>query len=173
MQKKMELSDSYLDQTLAFIVKDYRRDDFSSRENVKGLKNLKIGIINAKYYIDKIKNYLPQAEIVILNSIEEFFTSKGNELDGMVYTAEAGSAWSLIYPEYTAAIPQPDILSIPLTYAMPKGENEFVQLVNKWISLKKKDMTITRLYNHWILGQNLKEKEKRWSVVRNVLHWVD
>lgn len=171
--KKMELSDSYLDQTLAFIVKDYRRDDFSSRENVKSLKKLKIGIINAKYYIDKIKNYLPQAEIVILNSIQEYFTSKGNELDAMVYTAEAGSAWSLIYPEYTAAIPQPDILSIPLTYAMPKGETEFVQLVNKWIDLKKKDMSITRLYNHWILGQNLKEKEKRWSVVRNVLHWVD
>jgi hypothetical protein len=28
-------------------------------------------------------------------------------------------------------------------------------------------------YNYWILGKNIEENNSRWSVVRNVLHWVD
>jgi hypothetical protein len=45
--------------------------------------------------------------------------------------------------------------------------------LNHWIDLKKKDNTIKKTYNYWILGQGVAIKEPRWSIIRNVLHWVE
>ena len=58
---------------------------------------------------------------MVLNSAREFFEPRGEELDALVFSAEAGSAWSLLYPAYTVAIPQPDVLAVPLAYPMPRG----------------------------------------------------
>jgi hypothetical protein len=38
------------------------------------------------------------------------------------------------------------------------------------IELKGKNETIEALYDHWILGRNPREREPRWSILRNVLH---
>jgi ABC-type amino acid transport substrate-binding protein len=164
------LSNSYMDQTLAFIVKDYRRDEFNSRESVKNLKKIRLGILNVPYYTTKVREYLPQADLVMLNSPREFFNRKEDDLDAFVYSAEAGSAWSLIYPAYTVAVPQPDVLAVPLAYAVARGDRELADFINKWIDLKREDRTISRLYDYWILGRNTTDKTPRWSVLRDVLH---
>ena len=168
----LAFSASYLDQTVALIVKTYRREEFSSREAIRRLKAPRIGVPNIPYYIDKVHRYLPQAELVVLNSIPEFFEGRGEELDALVFSAEAGSAWTLLYPAYSVAIPQPDVLAVPLAYPMAQGDPELVSFINAWIELKKKDKTIAALYDYWILGKNAVPKQPRWSVIRNVLHWV-
>jgi hypothetical protein len=109
---------------------------------------------------------------VIVNSAQEFFESKGETLDGFVYTAEEGSAWSLLYPEYTVVVPPPP-LSIPLTYPMARADQELVDYVNALIGLKKGDGTLKKLYDYWILGRFAANRQHRWSVIRNVLHWVN
>ncbi len=46
-------------------------------------------------------------------------------------------------------------------------------MVNTWIELKRKDGTIDELFEHWILRKGQREpKRPRWSVLRDVLHWV-
>jgi Na+/H+-dicarboxylate symporter/ABC-type amino acid transport substrate-binding protein len=169
----MALSTSYMDQTLAFIVKDHRRQEFSSWDAVRRLKAPLIGIPNVRYYIDKVRQYLPQATLTVVNSPKEFFELRGETLDAYVFGAESGSAWSLLYPAYTVVIPQPDTLAVPLAYPMARGETELVNFVNTWIELKKKDKTIAALYDYWILGKNAAPQQPRWSVIRNVLHWVN
>jgi Na+/H+-dicarboxylate symporter len=168
----MAFSTSYLKQTVAFIVKDHRREDFSSREAIRRLKAPRIGVLNVPYYVDKVQRYLPQAEVVLLNSVTEFFEGRGDELDAMLYSAEAGSAWSLFYPAYTVAIPQPDVLAVSSAYAMARSDQEMVSFINQWIGLKQEDKTIPALYDYWILGKNAVPTPPRWSVIRNVLHWV-
>ena len=168
----MAFSVPYQEQTVAFIVKDYRREEFSSREAVRRLTAPRIGVLNVPYYIDKVQRYLPHAEIVLLNSVTEFFEKRGDELDAMVYSAEAGSAWSLLYPAYTVAIPQPDVLIAPQAYPLARGDQDLAAFINLWIDLKKKDKTLTALHDYWILGKNAVPKTPRWSVLRNVLHWV-
>jgi Na+/H+-dicarboxylate symporter/ABC-type amino acid transport substrate-binding protein len=163
----------YMDQTLAFVVRDDRREDFGSREKVKALKELKIAAPDVPYYVRKVREYLPQAEVVLLSSPREFFTRKDDDLDALLYSAESGSAWSLIYPAYTVAVPHPDVLALPVAYAMERSDREWIDFVDTWIDLKKKDRTIASLYDYWILGKSAAEKEPRWSVIRNVLHWVN
>ena len=170
--QSMAFSTSYMDQTLAFIVKDHRRQEFSSRDAVRRLKAPRIGVPDVPYYINKVREYLPQATLVVLPSIRAFFETSGEDLDAFVFSAEAGSAWTLLYPAYSVAIPQPDVLAIPLAYPMAWGDPELVSFINTWIELKKKDKTIATLYDYWILGKNAVPKPPRWSVLRNVLHWV-
>ena len=79
----------------------------------------------------------------------------------------------MLYPAYTVAIPQPDILALPLAYGIARGERDLADFVNTWINLKKKDQTIQALYDYWILGRSAKAREPRWSVIRNVLHLVN
>jgi ABC-type amino acid transport substrate-binding protein len=165
----MIFSTPYLDQTLAFIVKDHRRNEFNSRAAIRRLQAPRIGVLNVPYYIDKVRQYLPRATLVILDSTREFFESRGEDLDALVFSAESGSAWSLRYPAYTVAIPQPDVLAVPLAYPMARGEQDLVNFVNAWIELKKKDRTIAAFYDHWILGKHAVPKQPRWSVLRNVL----
>ena len=162
----------YMDLTLAFVVKDHRLEEFSSRETLRHLKAPRIGVLNVPYYIDKVQQLVPQAIIVQLNSITEFFEGKGEELDAFLFAAEAGSAWSLLYPAYTVAIPQPGVLKGPVAYPLPRGDRELADFINVWIELKKRDGTIDKLYDYWILGKNAVPKQPHWSVLRNVLHWV-
>lgn len=170
---QVSFSTPYMDMTLAFIVKDHRRDDFNSREAVRSLEAPSIGIPNVPYYVDKARSYLPKAKIVLLNSPGTFFKKKGEDLDALLYSAEAGAAWSLLCPEYTVAIPHPDILKAPFAYLVAHGDRDLADFVSVWIELKKRDKTIERLYDYWILGKGAEKKGPRWSIMRNVLHWVD
>jgi ABC-type amino acid transport substrate-binding protein len=165
----MIFSTPYIDQTLAFIVKDHRRNEFNNRAAIRRLLAPRIGVPDVPDYVDKVRHYLPQATFVLLNSAREFFESHGEDLDALVFSAESGSAWSLLYPAYTVAIPRPDVLAVPLAYPMARGNQELANFINSWIELKKKDRTIATFYDHWILGKHAVPKQPRWSVLRNVL----
>jgi hypothetical protein len=64
------------------------------------------------------------------------------------------------------------VLKLPVAYLLPRGDWEMVGFINTWIELKKRDRTINALYDYWILGKNAVPQQPRWSVLRNVLHWV-
>lgn len=166
------LSAPYLDMTLAFIVKDHRRQEFSSLAAIRRLTAPRLGILNVPYYMDKVHQVMPQATVVPFQSISDFFAGRGEEVEAFLYSAEAGSAWSLLYPAYTVVIPQQQrVLKIPLVYLAPRGDHEWIDVINAWLELKKRDGTIEALYDYWILGKNAVPQPPRWSVLRNVLHW--
>ncbi|NOR13175.1 MAG: cation:dicarboxylase symporter family transporter [Candidatus Aminicenantes bacterium] len=172
--KRLRFSDSYLDLTLAIAVEDHRRREFQSIEKIQRMRDLKIGIpFGDRYYNEKLKRILPSAEIVILDSVEEFFQEKRNDLDALIVSAEGGSAWTLIYPQYQIVIPESVDYVQPVGYPIPKGDPDLVNFINGWLEFKKKDGTIDRLYNYWILGIGAEDKGHRWSIIRDVLHWVD
>jgi ABC-type amino acid transport substrate-binding protein len=170
---RMAFSNSYLDQTLGFLVQDHRREDFSSRQAIRRLESPRIGVLDIPYYMDKLRRYLPDAEVVKLSSPREFLRDESGEFDAMLYSAESGSAWSLVYPQFSVAIPHPDVVSAPLAYPVARGEDEMVAFLSSWVELKRKDGTIGALYEHWVLGQAAKKRGPRWSVIRDVLGWVE
>jgi ABC-type amino acid transport substrate-binding protein len=70
-------------------------------------------------------------------------------------------------------LPWPSSAKRPVGYPVPNADPAWQQFVSTWVDLKKKDGTVDRLYAHWILGGGAISKEPRWSVIRDVLHWVD
>lgn len=170
--EEMDFSRSYLSETAAFIVKDYRRNDFTSAEARAKLKSIRIADVTNRNpdYVSLVQHYFPQAEFVPIKSVEEFFADKHDRFDAMLGSAERGSAWSLLYPDFSVALPRPDLLQLPLAYAVSYKYPEFVKLISAWVELKKNDGTINTLYDYWVLGKNAVPSKPRWSIIQNVLN---
>ena len=62
---------------------------------------------------------------------------------------------------------------MPAAYAVPKGDIEMMEFVSNWIELKRKDGTVDALYEYWMMGGAAKPRKPRWSVIRDVLGWID
>jgi Na+/H+-dicarboxylate symporter/ABC-type amino acid transport substrate-binding protein len=171
--QEIKFTNPYLIETLAFVVRDADRTLFGSRKAIQKLESLRIAIPNVPTLAEKLKKALPQAEVVILETLEEFFNQKGREYDALFLTAEAGSAWSILFPDYSVALPQPGITKMPVSYAVNDRDQEWLQFMNTWLELKKHDGTVNELYDYWVLGKSEKLKKPRWSVIRDVLGWVE
>jgi ABC-type amino acid transport substrate-binding protein len=173
--EKMVFSKPYINATVGFIVRDHRRNEFATREAIQNIPDLKIGIpvSVSDYFFKKVKDYLPRAEIVDVDSIREFFETNAKQLDALLWEAEGGSAWTLLYPRFQAVVPIPDIYKIPVAYPVAGRDREFAEFLSQWITLKTQTRDYAELYDHWILGLSAVPKQPRWSVIRDVLKWVE
>jgi ABC-type amino acid transport substrate-binding protein len=92
-------SSVYLDETLAFLVRDGDRDKFSSWDQIRALGAITLVAPNLPYYIDKIRERLPRAKMKIVPDVASALTQQG-EFDAIALPAERGSAWTLLslYP---------------------------------------------------------------------------
>jgi Na+/H+-dicarboxylate symporter/ABC-type amino acid transport substrate-binding protein len=159
--------------TLAFLVRDQERDLFSSWANLQSSPSLKIGLPrDYPYYQAKLKGLLPDAQLIGINSEEAFLKEENVSIDANITAAEVGSAWTILYPDYSIAIPKP-IVAVPIAYGIPYGEQSLLNVVNAWLEVKQQDGTIKSLYNYWIQGQTATVDPPRWSIIRNVLGWVN
>lgn len=171
---KVAFSDSYTYHTVGLIVKDARRDDFSLMVNIKEMENLNLGVLDSAYYKKSIEDLFPEANQTSVDSVRKFFKGKlDEEVDAFVYSTEAGSAWAILYPEYTVVVPKGLRLKAPVGFGLPKGQLDYTQFINTWLELKKDNGFLDSVYNFWILGENPKAKKPRWSVIRDVLGWQD
>ena len=170
---EMEFSAPYMDETVAFVVPDRRRAEFSSAEWIRATKGLRVAVPSLPYLTELIHREFPgvtQIEIPFNNqSLNEFFEGRGPQVDGLVFTAERGSFRTLVHPAYSVAVPHPVVLKLPLAYAVAQRDVEFARFLSLWIELKKKDGTIQSLYDHWILGRDAQQPKKHWSVLSDVL----
>jgi Na+/H+-dicarboxylate symporter/ABC-type amino acid transport substrate-binding protein len=166
-------SRSYLDLNLAFVVRDHERESFSDFALLREREDLTIAMISTHYFEPKIRRRLPNARIVYLEAAEDFFNGSDQGADALMLSAEEGSAYSYRYPRYTVARVRSGGIRLPAAYAIPKGDVEMMEFVSNWIDLKRKDGTIDSLHEYWMLGGASRSKEPRWSIIRNVLGWVD
>ncbi len=165
-------SDTYLDQTAAFLVPDHRRREFTDVESIGRLQGLKVAVPN-EYYLQRLRHALPDVEGILIDDIERYLQGEPPQADALLYTAEAGSAWTLMFPAYSVVVPAGLNLKIPTAFMIPAGSERYLDFVDTWLELKMKNGQIAEAYERWILGKGATEQQPRWSVIRNVLHWVD
>jgi ABC-type amino acid transport substrate-binding protein len=159
--------------TPGLAVQDHERTALDTREELLGSEGLRIGIVDDPNLIDVARKRLPGAEIVEVPSAAAFFEAETPIADVLIISAEAGSAWTLLYPAYHVVTPFKREVRWPLGYPVAPGDEEFLRFVDRWIDLKVYGGVINQLYDHWILGKTAVPNVPRWSIIRNVLHWVD
>jgi Na+/H+-dicarboxylate symporter len=170
----MLFSEPYLDETLAFVVKDHLRDQFSTWAAIVELGAFRVAIPNLPYYIDQLKTRAPALKLALIDTVAQIEAHlKGETFDAIAMPAESGSVLTLLYPKFTVVVPEPGIVKIPLAYPVARRDHDWANFINTWIELKRRDGTIEALYGHWVLGKQAVKREPRWSVMRNVLHWVN
>ncbi|MEM8767021.1 MAG: cation:dicarboxylase symporter family transporter [Pseudomonadota bacterium] len=172
--RRWRFGGSPIDLNLGFLVPDHARRDFADLINLQRRSELRLGVVQFDPAFERrLTLLLPNATIEAIPSPRPFLRGERPELDAVVYSAEGGSAWTLIYPEYSVIVPQPNTIQLPAGYPVPVDDERWARYVEQWVLLKQKDGTVNALFDHWIRGRGAESTEPRWSVVRNVLGWVD
>jgi len=170
--QEVTFSRTYFDHSVGFVLLDHMRDNFAKLETVRGLSNLEILVPVDRHYLEFSKENFPRAKLTPIDSPRAFF--KGEYGDAvMLASAESGSAWTLLYPEYGVAIPKGLSVKAPAAIALPEGDPDFATYINTWLLLSEKNGFMSKLYDYWILGEEYHPSEPRWSIMRNVLGLTD
>jgi len=168
-------SHPYTNHTAGLMVTDDRRDDFSTVNKIKAMKSLNLGILDSAYYKNYYKKPIqalfPNATISTVENPRKYFKGQYPELDAFIYSAEAGSAWAMLYPGYSSIIAKGLKLTAPIGFSLPKAQPDFTRYINTWLNFKEENAYLQKSYDHWILGIDPESRKPRWSVVRNVLGW--
>jgi Na+/H+-dicarboxylate symporter/ABC-type amino acid transport substrate-binding protein len=165
-------SEPYLDETAAFVVKDHLRSRFETWESIRSAKDLVIGIPALPYYERLLRARLPDVPLKTFVVTQDPLDRRAG-FDAVALPAERGSVQTLLHPGWTVVVPQPDVIKVPVAFPLARHDQAWANFVNMWIEMKRRDGTLDTLYNHWILGRDAQKTVPRWSVIRNVLHWVD
>lgn len=168
----MLFSAPYQEETLAFLVKDHLRDQFSSWDQIRRLGSVTIGTPDLPYFISFLREKLPDAQLAPIHP-ERMFLEGSESLDVVLMSAERGSTLTLLHPEYAVAVPEPGIFKVPLAYPIACRDESWRAFMNTWIELQQRNGTMEGLYAHWVLGKDTGKQAPRWSVIGDVLHWVD
>jgi len=168
------LSDPYLDVTVGFAMLDRRRHEFESLEALRHSKGLTIGIPLSREQVRRsLEHYFGDADvnIVTVEFWSSYFEGKHPELDAFLVPAEHASAWTLVHPEYSVVVPQPNPIEVATGFGMPLGQHDLRRFINEWIIYAEGTGLLRRNYEQWVLGKGAEDQTPRWSIMRNVLGW--
>jgi Na+/H+-dicarboxylate symporter len=156
-----------------FAVRDERRHEFATLASLRRHQGLVIGVpVAMEFMQDRIRDYLGplDARFVNLASPREFFEGQRPDVDALFMRAEVGSAWSLLYPEYTVVVPQPAPYKAPAGVAVSRAyAADLAAFIDDWLVIQRASGALTRAQDYWVLGRGAEEKRPRWSILRNVL----
>ncbi len=158
----------YINMTTALVVEDHRRKEFKSWSEIDKQYFTRIGVVGERR-ANNARRYLPNTDFVLLETYSEFFADNPKHVDALVMSAEAGSAWTILYPAYSVAVPEPH-LKANAGLAIPLANSDFQDFVNNWLQMHQTSGTIEKLYGKWILGTKAEQKEGRWSIGRDLLN---
>lgn len=170
---KLDLSEPIMNFTLALVVPESLKADYADLETIRRRGAFTLGVPTGNVFAHQIIERFPEAEIVELESESAFFENPRQDLNALLTSAEGGAAWTLVHPFYAVVNPFPQPLRLPAAYPFAGPDPRFERLLNHWIKLQRTNGTFQELFDHWILGRGSETKGPRWSVIRDVLHWVD
>ena len=170
----LRLSDPYFTGTVGLVVRDERREEFASVEALRRRRGLTIGVpLDASQLSASMKRYFAGdgVNFVTFESAGSYFERSHPEIDAFLLPAEGGAAVTLLHPEYTVVVPQPDPVKLPYAFGLAMGARDLSDAVNEWIVFASSEGKVPRAYAYWILGQGAQNSGPRWSILRDVLGW--
>jgi Na+/H+-dicarboxylate symporter len=170
----VRLSEPYVTGTMALVARDERRHEFASVAALRRSRGLRIGVpIDTSQIRYSIERYFGSADVefVAMESAAPFFAGRHPELDAFLMPAESAAAATLLHPQFSVVVPQPDPVTIPSAFGTALHSGDLVNAVNEWIVFAKSEGAVQRAYDYWVLGKGAEEKRPRWSIMRDVLGW--
>ena len=170
----LRLSDPYLTNTVGFAMLDARRHEFETLEALRQSRGLTIGVpLSREQLRISLDHYFRDApvDIVTIDFWQPFFEGKHPEMDAFLMPAEHAATWTLMHPQYSVVVPQPNPITVPSGFGVPLDADGLVEFINEWIVFAESAGILRRGYNYWVLGQGARNYTPRWSIMHDVLGW--
>jgi ABC-type amino acid transport substrate-binding protein len=175
--QSLRLSEPYLTATVGVVVADERRHGFATVEAIRAQRGLRIGVPLDTHQLEfALDHYFGGADVELVPvaaGVPDFFSGAAPDLDGFVMPAESGAAWTLLHPEYSIVVPQPDPVELPTAFGVARGADELLAVVDEWVVYATSEGIPDRAYDYWVLGRGAQAGARRWSILRDVLGWGD
>ncbi len=163
---RMAFSRHYLELSMALVVKDYMKEALLENPDKINDPSFAVAAMAGADY-DRLEKSGFRGKRVELKNYEDFFHGKV-KADALLITAEKGSAWTILYPEFGLYIPQKQQKDL-IAYAVANNDLLFLEYIDFWLTLKKINGDIDRLYDYWIRGINVTPRPPRWCLLDNVI----
>lgn len=170
--KNIEVSHSYIDLNFALIISS-KNDNLKSFETASEMDTIRVAYVARPEFVELMQSFLPQTVGVKIESTESFIQGDSTLADGLLTSAQSGSYFTLLHPEFKIVNPLPETITIPIVYPVGDESYEFLEYVNNWIIVISKQGKVDKLYDHWILGKQVTQPKKNWSIMKDALHWVE
>ncbi len=159
---RWKMSEPYLIEHVGFVVPDYERKAFTTLDGIREREALRIAVLDVlhdSFYAPLIRRHFPAATIVRIESPRDFLTGKV-EADVMIYSAESGAVWTLIYPEYSVVVPQGLKTRQPIGMVLPPHDEEYADFIDLWLKVEKTQGVLDTLMEYWVFGKKEETSEK-------------
>jgi Na+/H+-dicarboxylate symporter len=174
MSRAVRFAGPYMHETAAFLVPDDRRTEFSSEASVRRMTDLTLGVATAGPDVSPLfTDRLPNATLVHIPSPRAFLRGERPDIDALLFGAESGAAWTMVYPQFAVAVPMPRVSQAGVGLPIAAGAEEWDEFLSNWLDSAVLRGDLEHLFDHWILGGGVEPTEPRWSLIRDVLGWVD
>ncbi len=82
--------------------------------------------------------------------VRKFYEAPEGEYDILLTSMEVGSAWNMVYPDFTTVLVRGGALKKELVYAASPENAQLIRKLNDWLRLQRSNGTMTRLYDYWV-----------------------
>lgn len=161
--------------TLALVVPEKQRKNYETWADIVDSGGMKLAYSGYHSLPRAAATSLPTIEFVPLKGFKEqqaYFENEGKGADAFIDTAEEGAAWTLLYPRFSVVVPRP-VTRVPIVYLTAKDSPLLLKALNTWLLIERETGGIQELEEYWIEGRRDAVATSRWSVIRNVLGWVN
>lgn len=171
--RTMNFSQPYEEENIVLIVPVKRAEEFMTLNSVA--RNNQLKILAFGYFIHAAEHHFPHAHILNLpnGSTSMMPPMLNGQVDAALSTRLQATAWCSNHPSF-----------VPIDYAGQLGQCYFaypaaleaahwISFLNNWLILKEQSGFRDKMTRFWLKGENITELTPRWSIIRNVLHWVD
>jgi Na+/H+-dicarboxylate symporter/ABC-type amino acid transport substrate-binding protein len=171
--KKMCFSYPYLESRLVFVMRKKFSHLYTSLNDIIKNPKIKLVVHRGTSYEALARSLVPADQIAVINNYEDYVQNYPNDI--LLRGEPQSIAWSLNYPNFAVVIPKPGISQDSLGYAVALGSDQMLCYLNQWLLLKKNEHFTQEQYDLWVLGktENATPKQRRWSIIRDVLGWTD
>ena len=172
LYRQVDFSTVYLTLHIAVVAPDGQADDYRTEARFEALRGRRLAVEKGSYYADVIRAGNTNLEVVEIDNALDFFEKPGLA-DALFTSAEEGAAYTLMYPHYDVVVPEFVQPPLFLAYPVRKRELEWLLFVDNWLVVERSSGAQKSEYDYWITGRTAVEKRPRWSIIRNVLGWVE
>lgn len=171
--KQICFSDPYVDAPIAFVMERKLSKEITSVEALISRPHIKVVVLKGSSYEALARNFFPSDKIVTVDSNEDFASAYPHDV--LIRGQPQGISWTLRYPQFSVVTPNPPLGKDSLAYAVRADADRFLCFINQWLKLKQNEEFTEKQYDLWVLGktENLTPEEPRWSIIRNVFHWIE
>jgi Na+/H+-dicarboxylate symporter len=163
----MQFSEAYLEDSDALVLSTKNMKKYSSIEDIEKDPNFKLGVTGA--YRQVAATHFPHTTL-IEGIIDDLAL---NKFDGYLWAGLQSYIWCLTKQNFTTSTYQGELGKKYFAYPMAENTQQFRNFLNEWMFLKQEQGFTHRQRQYWFLGKEYNPEAKRWSILRDVLHWVE